>query len=308
MDWIEVAVETTAEAADAVSEALMRSGAKGTQVVDRADVPAAGAVSSLGEWADEAVTRGMPDGVVVKAWYPSPEDARLARDAVGALKASGLDAGPLSVDEKAVRDEDWAENWKKYFKPFRVGKRLVVKPSWEPYDAQPGDLVIHLDPGMAFGTGTHETTALCLELLEERYQGGDMLDVGTGSGILAIAASLLGCPRALAVDLDPLAVKTAAQNAERNGLEGRVEVRLGDLARDVSGQFSCIAANILADIIIRLAPSLRPLMTPGAFFLASGIIRDREADVLDALSRERFRLLERRCRGEWVALAFSAES
>lgn len=308
MDWIEVTVKTTSGAADAVSEALMASGAKGTQITDQADLPVAGSISTFGEWADESLLKGISDEVVVKAWYPTPEGARFAHDAVLSLRNSGLDTGTLAMDEKTVADEDWAENWKKHFKPFRVGQRIVVKPSWESYEQQPGDLVIHLDPGMAFGTGTHETTALCLELLEERYRGGAMLDVGTGSGILAIAAGLLGCEKALGIDLDPLAVKTANENVRRNHLEGIVTIRQGDLARDVSGQFACVAANILSDVVIRLSPALGPLLAPGAFFLASGIIRDREAEVASAYEALGFTLLERRYKGEWVALVFSLDN
>ena len=303
MDWIEVCVGTTGEGADAVSELLMSCGARGTQIIDRADVPEPGRTPGFGELFGPELAEGMPEKVQVKAWYASLEEARAAKAALGRLEREvGLDFGSLAYNSLAVADEDWAENWKKYYKPMRVGERLVIKPGWEEYARQPGDLVIQMDPGMAFGTGTHETTRLCLEMIEKHSEGGPALDLGTGSGILAIALALLGRQPVLAVDIDPVAVRAAEENVRRNGLEGHVQVVSGDLTKDVSGQFQFISANILADIVISLAEPLKALMAPGARFLASGIIRDREGDVLSVYREAGYRLQERREIGEWVAL------
>jgi ribosomal protein L11 methyltransferase len=305
MNWIVLSVKTTAAGADTVSALLMSCGAKGTQIVDRADIPDADRMTGFGELIDADLAQQMPTDVLVKAWYASPEEARQAITRLAALKHEAfLEAGELSVSEAEAKDEDWAENWKQYYKPMRVGKRLVVKPSWEVYKEQAGDLVIHMDPGMAFGTGTHETTRLCLEMIEQHYKGGPALDIGTGSGILAVALARIGSGPVLAVDIDPVAVKSAGENVKLNVLTERVQVKQGDLALDIAGRFSFISANILADVVISLAEPVKTLLTKNGLFLASGIIRDREEDVREAYLQAGYYLHDSRVMGEWVAFLF----
>ena len=219
MDYLQATVVTTHEAADAVSELLMRCGAHGTQIIDRSDIPDAQQIADTWALMDESVFDHMPADVWVRAWFSSPTHIENVRAKLLTLPdALAFDAGALTLTVDNVREEDWAESWKQYYKPLRIGKNLVVKPGWEAYQPQPGDKVIELDPGMAFGTGTHETTRLCMELMEQWYEGGDVLDVGTGSGILAVTAALLGAPRVLAVDIDPVAVRVAQENVGINGL------------------------------------------------------------------------------------------
>jgi ribosomal protein L11 methyltransferase len=219
----------------------------------------------------------------------------------------GFDAGSLTLSIGNVRDEDWAENWKKYYKPFRVGKRLLVKPVWETVPDDPDALVIEIDPGMAFGNGTHETTALCMAMIEERLHPGDaVLDVGTGSGILAIAAARLGAGAVLAVDLDPVAVRVAKENIERNGLSDRITAQEGDLLAGVQMQANVVVANIIADAIILLSGAVKQHIVPGGAFIASGIIREREQDVRDAMAAAGFTIEAAAHKGEWVALAARA--
>ena len=230
MDWIEISITTNTQGADIVSEALMRAGAKGTQIIDRADVPDPSKPSGYWELIDPELIEQMPEEVVVQAWFMDPEQIAPLAEAVAQLPSlAGFDLGGLSISSNEVVEKDWAEYWKRFYKPFRIGTSLVVRPTWEEYQAEAGDVVIHLDPGLAFGTGTHETTALCAELIEKHYAGGTVLDVGTGSGILAIAAAKLGAEDVLAIDIDPLAVRTAQENVDKNGLWERVTVRLGDL-------------------------------------------------------------------------------
>ncbi len=303
MEWLEASVATTGEGAERVSDALMASGARGTQIIDRAEMLAFRGQPGYGELFGEELFSGLPEHTVVKAWFSSLQDLNAARAAVAALRASGgAGLGPLSFETAAVKDEDWAENWKQYYKPVRVGKRIVIKPGWEPYSPAPRDLVIEMDPGMAFGTGTHETTRLCLRLIQKHFSGGRALDVGTGTGILAIALAKLGAGGVVAVDLDPVAVRVAGENVRRNGLEDAIVVMEGDLARGVSGRFSFACANILADAVISLAPGLYPLLAPGGRFLASGIIREREGDVLTKCQAAGYTLKDRETEGEWVAL------
>ena len=205
-------------------------------------------------------------------------------------------------------EEDWINNWKKYFKPIKVGQKLLIRPTWEEeYEA--GDRkVLHLEPGLAFGTGTHETTRLCMELLEEYVQPGfDVLDVGCGSGILSVAALLLGAEKAVGVDIDALAVKTAVQNAEINHVADRFTGICGDLTAKVSGQYQIVVANIVADVIILLTKDIEQFMQKDTIYLMSGIIDTRENDVLAALE-DQFDIIARRTEKGWVALAAKLKS
>ena len=208
-----------------------------------------------------------------------------------------------TIEVKQCLEEDWANNWKQYFHPIPVGERLLIRPVWEEEFDAAGRTVLHLEPGIAFGTGTHETTRLCLELLEQYLpQGGSMLDVGCGSGILAVAGLLLGAEKAVGVDIDEAAVRTARQNAALNGVEGRFTALCGNLTDKVSGQFDLIAANIVADVILSLTDSLTPFLRPETIYLVSGVIDTREEEVAAKL-REGFDILEvRRDRG-WCAMA-----
>ncbi len=185
-----------------------------------------------------------------------------------------------------VKEEDWANNWKQYFKPLPVGEKLLIVPSWEEKipEGCEGRTHLEIDPGMAFGSGQHETTKLCLEMVEKCVNPGScVLDVGTGSGILAIGALLLGAKEAVGIDIDKLSVKIAGENARLNRVDDRFKAVCGDLATGISGRFDVICANIVADIILRLLPDVGPLMAPDCDFIMSGIIEERKQDVLDGL-------------------------
>ena len=176
MDWIEASVTTTSGAADAVSEVLINNGAKGTQIMDRNDVPDHDDGTGFGELYDAELKNSLPEEATIKAWFASRDEMLRAKTAVKSM--GGLEyfePGSLRFNLAKVKDEDWAENWKQYYKPLRVGKRLVIRPIWENYMEKPGDLVISMDPGMAFGTGTHETTRLCMEMIETHYSDGSAL-------------------------------------------------------------------------------------------------------------------------------------
>ncbi len=307
MDWIELSITTNSQGADIVSDYLLGFGVKGTQIIDRADVPDPAQPSGYWELIDPTLIEQMPEQVIVKAWFEQDSDLGALGEGLRQLPLiSGLDLGELKLSLNTVDEKDWAEYWKRFYKPFRLGQRLVIRPSWEDYQPQPDDLVIDLDPGMAFGTGTHETTALCVELIEQHYQGGSLIDIGTGSGILAIAAAKLGAQPVLALDIDPLAVRTATENVALNGLSDQISLRQGDLLRDVEGTFDFAVANILADVIIMLAAPLKQRLRPGAVFVCSGIILEREGDVLAALRQAGYQMMETRRRGEWVAMAVRA--
>lgn len=314
MQWCEAVVHTTTLGSDIISDELMQLGAAGTEIVDRADVPDPRKAGVYWELYDPKMVEDMPEDVLVKGWFELNEHTHdvLARvkQRLSELKAeSYLDMGSLTLDMQNVADEDWSENWKKYYKPFRIGSHLVVKPTWEPYTPQPEDLVIELDPGMAFGTGTHETTNMCMQLLERYYQDGmRVMDVGTGSGILAIAAARLGADNVLAIDIDPDAVKVAKENVALNGVSHAVRVVVGDLCKSEAMPCELAVANIVADAICMLAGPLTRHLEKNGLLICSGIIREREQDVLNAAKEAGYTVKDRIEKGEWVALCLRNEA
>ena len=310
MDWMEVVIHTTTMGADIVSEMLMNVGAVGTMIEDRYDVTSSKKEDGMWDLIDEDVLAHMSEDVLVKAYFKDDMSAKETLLLVGEKLADikridmGFDMGSLELANNSVHEQDWAENWKKYYKPFRAGEKLVIKPSWEPYEEQEGDLVLELDPGMAFGTGTHETTFMCMEQLEKYVTAGcKTIDVGCGSGILGLAAAKLGARDVLAIDLDELAVKVAKENTEKNGLTDKVRVVHGDLLEKADEMADVIVANIIADVICFLCGPAKKHLLPGGTFICSGIIREREEDVQNALAAAGYTVCNRLAKGEWVCLA-----
>lgn len=213
-----------------------------------------------------------------------------------------------TIDTASTLEEDWRNNWKKYFNPTPVGKRILIRPSWrDDYDPQ-GRVVLNIDPGLAFGTGNHETTRLCLETIEKYITKGDtVLDVGCGSGILAIASLLLGAKSAVGIDIDETAVKTAIENAEINGVIDRFTGITGNLTEKVEGKYNLIVANIVADAIMFLSKGVKEFMTPDTVYIMSGIIDTRGDEVVKAISPD-FEIIERYEDNGWVCLAAKVKS
>ena len=241
-----------------------------------------------------------PRDIVIVHMYLAPDEnpAEVLPLFRERLDAAGV---PYTLDTAGVQQEDWQNAWKKYYHAMDIGSRLAIVPGWETYDTD--RIRITMDPGLAFGTGTHETTALCLELLDSLVQGGErVLDVGTGSGILAIAALKLGAREADGVDIDPMCVRTAGENAERNGVDGRFRVLVGDLSDKAEGVYDIITANIVAAAILSLAPAVPVLMAPGAKFICSGIIDERKDEVLAGLQASGLRPVEIKEKRGWVCI------
>lgn len=245
-----------------------------------------------------------PRDVVIVHMYLAPDEN--PAEVLALFRQRLDDAGvEYTLNTEGVEQEDWQNAWKQYYHAMDIGRRLAIVPGWEEYETD--RTVITMDPGMAFGTGTHETTSLCLETLDELVQGGErMLDIGTGSGILAIAALKLGARQAEGVDIDPMCVRTAGENARRNGVEDRFTVLVGDLSDKASGVYDIITANIVAAAILSLAPAVPALMAPGAKFIASGIIDERRDEVLDGLKAAGLHPVEVKEKRGWVCIICEA--
>jgi ribosomal protein L11 methyltransferase len=310
--WVELSVSADIEAVEVVSEILTRFAPGGTSVE-----PGFGLTN---EGLGAVVDPTKP--AIVRAYLPGLDPAGVQRTiveattALGHLQAFGL--RPIGeLQTRLVREADWAEAWKSHFPVLRVGRRLVIRPTWRRHRRQPGDVVLSLDPGMAFGTGLHPTTRLCLAALETladegRLGGGvgagtgrsgsaRVLDVGCGSGILAIAAGKLGARDLLGVDTDPIAVESTLANARLNGLTRRIRVRQGSVPTG-ERPFEVVLANLIASLLVQLAPALRDELAPGGRIIASGIFRDREAEVVAAFRGAGLTLGRRWAEEDWVAL------
>ena len=299
--WLELSVEADLEAVEAVSEILGRVSSGGTTVEPAFDLVEVG----LGARVDPGRPATVRGYVPARDASAAEAAAATTAEALGHLQAFGLrPIGPLRT--RIVYEEDWAEAWKAFFPVLRVGRRLVIRPTWRRHRREPKDVVLALDPGMAFGTGLHPTTRLCLAALEVvadqgRVEGTRVLDVGCGSGILAIAAVRLGAADALGVDTDPIAVESTVANARRNRLVRRIRCRTGSLP---SGEppFDVVLANLIAGVLVPLAPLLRDEVRPGGILIASGIFVDREAEVRTALEGVGMAVRDRSAEGDWIAL------
>lgn len=319
-NWTEITISTTTASADLISDLLISLGSSGTMIEDRSIVPTPEDHGDYWELVDPAIASRMPEDVRVHGWFDeSGVDEAFYQQLHHHLEQlrqdnPEADLGTLAVNDASVPDQDWTAEWRRHYKPFRIGKTIVVKPSWENYVRKKGDRIIEMDPGMAFGSGTHETTALCMEMLEERMQIGDnVVDLGTGSGILAIAAALLGASRVLALDIDDGAVKVAEDNVRLNHLSHIITCQRGSLLPGtlsdgteipvVSPRCHVLVANIVADVILAALPAMKKAIIPGGYLLCSGIIRDRREEVANGLKAAGMQVIDTRHRGEWVAFA-----
>lgn len=301
MDWTDFAITVPVNRLEeAESIAQMVSGA-GLYIEDYSDLEEKTLEIAHIDLIDEDLLKKDREKAVIHIYF-SPETSPAEHIAFidRRLKDCGI---PFELSSNGVREEDWATAWKKYYHPIELSDKLAICPSWEDYSPKPGQKVICLDPGMAFGTGTHETTRLCLSLLENHLSPGmSMLDVGCGSGILAICAKLLGAGRTMGVDIDEVAVRTAKENAALNDC-GDITFICGDLASDINESFDIICANIVADAILRLSKDLPALMHEKSICVVSGIIEERCAEVEVGLAAAGLSPVEKRLENGWAAIA-----
>jgi len=314
MEWLEITVDTSPAGIEPVSGLLESLGITELVIDDEHDFESFLENNrQYWDYVDEELARQKRGVSRVTFYLEAGERDRLDRvkAALAELKAlAGETYGPLTAAEKTVRDEDWESEYKKYYRPLEIGEKLLILPEWEQEPAGNTRRVLRLDPGVAFGTGSHATTRLCLELMEGAVRpGAAVLDLGSGSGILSVGALLLGAGSALGVDIDPLAADTAEENAARNGYgPPRCRFVCGNVLtdRDLRERFAAekadlVLANIVADVIIPLSGFVGTFLKDGGRFLCSGILADRAAEVEEALARNGFAVLEKRVSEDWCA-------
>lgn len=307
MKWAEITIKTTTEAVEAITNILYEQNVGGVSIEDPKDFKFQKKNEYDWDFVEEEIFNSGYDGVIIKTYITEErdvtEDVNLIKEKIQGLKEFGIDIGEAIVELSQVDEEDWANEWKNYYKPTKVGKNVVVKPTWEEYEEQSGDLIIELDPGMAFGIGTHETTTMCIQQLENYVKkDSKVFDIGCGSGILAIAAAKLGAKEVVAVDLDEVAVKVSKENIELNKVEDKVTALHGNLTEVINDKADIVVANIIADIIKILAKDVSNFMKEDAVFISSGIIHAKVDEVKESLIKNGFEIVEVQTLGEWNAI------
>lgn len=302
MNWTEITVKIPTEYTDIAAAIANMTVPYGIYIEDYSDLEAKAEEIAHIDLIDEELINKDRTEALIHIYISECDNAA---EALAFLKERlTAENIPFSCGAEGVNDADWSENWKKYFHATEIGDKLAIVPSWEEYDNKENRKILHIDPGAAFGTGTHATTSLCLSMLENYVaEGSKMLDIGCGSGILSIASVLLGAKTAVGVDIDAQSVKTAKENAELNNLSGKTEYIVGDLADKISGKYNVVCANIVADVVIRLLGDVRTFMEENAVLLVSGIIDTRENDVLAAAEKHGFKVKEKQYKDNWCAFA-----
>ena len=317
MKYIQADIHVNREGIEPVLTALLNVDITDTVVEDPADIADLLDKDQDWEWdyVDESVLEMQNAEPKVTVYMEDDEEGRrrlaalqgaieeLKKEAAAGAYGEDVDLGPLTVDVYVEDDSEWKDNWKEFFKPKKVGKRIVVKPTWYDYEKEEGDLVIEIDPGMAFGTGTHETTSLCLRLMEDYMADGDkVLDVGCGSGILAIAGALLGSPEVLGVEIDPVAVEIAQENLELNGVTSVARAQYGDLTKGIDFKAEIVVANLMADLVMMLSADVAKHILPGGKYISSGILVEKRDQVAAVIRDCGFDIVEIREDGMWCAI------
>lgn len=306
MKYFEIQIKTSVAAIDAITNILYSYGSTGVMINNPNDEDFTNQEEGKWDYYDPQNLTLDFEGVLITGYFEEINPEQVCSDikeAISELAAFDIDTGLAEVEYKEIFPSDWENEWKKYFKPFRLGKRIVIKPTWETFDTTPEDLVIEIDPGNAFGSGTHETTSMCIEMIEKYMKPTDtVVDVGCGSGILAIAAGKLGANAIIAVDIDANAVETAKENVALNGLTDVTDVRHGDLISVISEKADLVVANIIADIIVKLSDDIDKILKPDAFFISSGLIMTKVDWVIESLIARQFEIVEVMKKGEWAVV------
>lgn len=300
MKYFELKIEINSEKIELLQAKLLDNGFEQLMIDDPAD---AVDIIEHKDWykydyIDDEVKQNLERNPVVTLYFNEEETEDLAR-----AKEILKDFGDIKLSESIQDDQDWLYKWQEYFKPTKVSNRIVVKPTWEDYQAKENELVVEIDPGMAFGTGTHETTSMCIQALEKYVRSGDsVLDVGCGSGILTIAAARLGCEAALGIEIDSDAVEIAKSNVLLNGLSSKIQIQYGDLTKGVDYQADIVVANLMADLVIMLSSDACKHLKPNGIYISSGILNEKEEIVSEAIRNAGFEIIEVLHKNDWCAI------
>ena len=306
MKWVEVSIKTTTGAVEAVANVLYNVGVSGVVIEDPHDIILTNSDGNAWDYIDESLIN-LEEGAIVKGYIPESSDLidkiDLVKRSVASLPQFGLNIGTGEVSVIEVREEDWSTSWKKYYKPTKVGNKIVVKPIWEEYNPGADEIVIEMDPGMAFGTGTHETTIMCVQQLEQHVSKKcTVFDIGCGSGILSIAAAKLGAKKVIGIDYDKVAVNVAGKNVIVNEVDDIVTIKHGNLMELFTEKADIIVANIIADVVILLSGNIKNFLKNDGFFITSGIILDRVKEVKHNLVKNGLEIVEIGMMGEWAVI------
>lgn len=308
MKWAEITVQTSHEATEAVANIFHELGASGV-VIEDPELINSYRRSGTWEYCDIPEEEDTQT-VTVTAYLPVDEELNhklhIFEKRINDLEMHDLDKGSGKIQLREIAEEDWSSSWKQFFHPMKIGERVVIKPSWENYQPLTNEVVIELDPGMAFGTGTHHTTSMCIQILEDIIRPGSVVfDIGTGSGILAIVCAKLGANSVQAVDIDSVAVQVAADNIFKNKAEDIVSIKRGDLLSGVEGKADVIIANIIADVVVELISDVTDKLNEQGILIASGIISERLTDVSTVIMKHGLTIEKVIEQGGWVALVVS---
>lgn len=296
-NWQELKIETPFEKWNSLEEYLYVNDIYSFEVIDPRILEEQKANKTDWDFLDENIYKDIYNGVTVKIYNSEFSNLENIDKLIEDIKARDL--GETTI--RFVDEEDWANNWKSFYYTQKIGNRLVIKPSWEDYTPDTGEIVMNLDPGMAFGTGTHETTNMCLVQLEKYMKSNDIVyDIGCGSGILSIAAKLLGAKKVVGIDLDPMCIRVSKENAEINHVE--VEFIEGDLFAGVSGKANLIVSNIIAEIIVDLIEQIKAYLVDDGIFITSGIIVEKSHLVRDKLNSSGFEIIEEKVENGWTSI------
>lgn len=307
MSWLEIEIRTTAEAKEAVTNILYEVDVQGIVIEDPNDIMNKIRDEDNWDYIDSSLIENYYEGVLIKGYFEKnefiDEKIKTIKEKIHMLPLYDLNIGSGDVSTSELEDRDWNSEWKKYFKPTRIGNKIVIKPTWEEYKEKEDDVIINIDPGLAFGTGTHETTSMCIEEIE-KYANEDsvVFDIGTGTGILSIVSAKLGCKEIIGVDSDENCVVTARENIKENQVDDKINIIKGNLLDSINTKANLIVANVVADVIIGISDYISEYVYDEGIFISSGILTERATEVENALKNNNFEIISISKKDVWACI------
>lgn len=307
MKWYKIELHTETQAVDILTYLLEESGIDSVVIEDPNDPMFDKRFKGDWDYSEETARQFDSEDTVVKFFVEATENINetieMVKKHLENISSNGLKVGSGIINYEIVDDADWKDKWKEYFKPFKIGSHIVIKPSWEVYDEEDGDIIIEMDPGSAFGSGTHETTSMCVKLVEKVIASNHLVyDIGCGTGILGLSAAMLGAKSVVGVDIAEDAIIASRINIEKNNMSDVMDVKLGNLTDVVDEKADIVVANIMADIIIMMTETIHEVIKADGYYILSGIVEGRQDDVLDAIKEKKFEIVDHLNEGEWHAI------